>query len=57
MYCNRYDMQPIHGTEVVNLIDRRYKECNLPVMPSGQIMNPTENYMAVIICIGIIIDD
>ena len=50
-------MQPIHGTEVVNLIDRRYKECNLPVMPSGQIMNPTENYMAVIICIGIIIDD
>ena len=35
---------------------RSAEEGNLPVLSSGQISNPTEEYMVVLCCIGTIID-
>ena len=50
-------MQPIHGTKAENQIVWRNEEDNLPVLPSGKIMNPTEENIDVLRCIGITIDD
>ena len=50
-------MQPIHGMEVDNLISDVNQEGNLPVLPPGKFMNPTEEYMAILRCIGITIDE
>ena len=50
-------MQPIHGMEAENHIDRSNKKGNFPVLPLGQIMNPTNYLFAVIHCIVITIDD
>ena len=50
-------MQPICGTEVENRIDDNNKEGKFPVLTSGKITNPTEEYMAVLHCILITIDE
>ena len=55
--CERDAMQPIHGTKAENQIVWRNEEDNLPVLPSGKIMNPTEENIDVLRCIGITIDD
>ena len=49
-------MQPIHGMEVDNLIGDVNQEGNLPVLPPGKVMNPTDEDMAILRCIGITID-
>ena len=53
LVCERSVMRPIHGTESENQIDGNGKEGNFPVLPSGQIMNPTEYDISIICCIGI----
>ena len=40
--CATAVMQPIHGTDTNNQINRSNEEGNLPVLPAGQITNPTE---------------
>ena len=50
-------MQPINGAEVENRIGGSYKEGNVPILPSGQITNPTEDSMAVLCFVDIVIDD
>ena len=55
--CKRAAMQPIDGTESDKRIDGINKEGNFLVLPSGQIMNPTEEDMDVLRCIGITTDD
>ena len=55
---NRFPaIQQIHGTEAENQIDGIDEEIKLPVLPSGQIMNPTEEDVAILHCIGITIGD
>ena len=54
--CDRADVQPIYGTEKDNQIIRIGEEGNVPVLTSGEVTNPMEYNMAIICCIGIIID-
>ena len=49
-------MQPVHSMEVEDKIVKIKKEGNLPVLPSGKIMNLTEDDMDVLRCIVITID-
>ena len=56
LYFQRAFMQQIYGTEADNLIGRRNKEVNFPVMPSGQNINLVADNKAIIHCIGIKID-
>ena len=50
-------MQPIDGADAEEKIDRIWKEGNTPFLLSGQNMNLMEDYMTIIRCIGIAIDD
>ena len=56
LYFQRAFMQQIYGTEADNIIGRRNKEGNFPVMPSGQNINLVADNKAIIHCIGIKID-
>ena len=53
----RAALQPIDGAEAENRIGGREEEGNMPVLPSGQNMNPTAEYMAILRYIGITIDE
>ena len=50
-------MQPIHGPEVQNRISGSKEEGNWPVLSSVKITNTMEEYMAVLCCIFITIDE
>ena len=55
--CERDIIQLIHGTEAEKKINGSDEEGNLPVLPSGQMMNTTEEDMAILCWIWIRIDD
>ena len=55
-YCEKVVMKPIYGMEEDNQISGSDKERNLTVLTPVKITNPTEDDMAIIICVGIIID-
>ena len=54
--CERAVVQPIIGMEAENRINGSNEEGNFPVIPLGKFSNPTKEDMAVLCCIGIIID-